>query len=158
METSLIGKALGFGPNECRFESCVSNLMPYDTNAYVTNHVNIALARKNLKSTIIYTKQAIKLINVLHRIGFLKNYVVLRKNNSFFIRFTIFFYKNTTYYHNIRLISTPSRRFFISLKALHKLKYATRSSVYILSTSKGLITHDEAILYKIGGLLLCAIN
>lgn len=132
--------------------------MPYDANAYVTNHVNITLARKLLKTTIIYTKKTIRLINVLHRIGVLKNYLVIRKGKSRFIRFTIFFYKNTTYYHNIRLISTPSKRFFISLKALSKLKYATKNSIYILSTSKGVITHDEAIEKKIGGVLLCAIN
>lgn len=37
METSLIGKALGFGSNEYRFESCVSNINYFYSNSYLVS-------------------------------------------------------------------------------------------------------------------------
>lgn len=157
METSLIGKALGFGPNECRFESCVSNFMPYDPHAYTINHVNITLSRKRLYTKIRYTKKTIQLIHILHKIGFLKNYLVQKIHKRKIISFTIFFYKNTAYYHHIRLVSTQSKKFFISLNALRKLQYSTKNSIFLLSTSLGIITHHEALERNIGGLLLCSI-
>lgn len=132
--------------------------MPYNPYAYVTNHVNITVSKKCLKSKIIFTQKTIRLVKALQRVGFIKNYVIVNNNNNKFIIFTIFFYKNTSYFHNVRLISTPSKKIYITLNALRKLKYATRNSIFLISTSKGIITHNEAISNKIGGLLLCAIH
>jgi ribosomal protein S8 len=75
-----------------------------------------------------------------------------------YLQFTVFFYKNTPYYQGIRLVSTLSKKFYISLTALNKLVRLSQSSTYLISTPSGIITHREAILRKTGGILLCAIG
>ena len=56
METSLIGKALNFGFNECEFESRVSNIYSYSLN-YTLNQININLKKRNLKFYIRNTQK-----------------------------------------------------------------------------------------------------
>lgn len=157
METSLIGKALGFGPNECRFESYVSNFIPYDHNSYLINHLNIAISRKLLRMTIRLVPKTLPLIKLLWELGFIRHYYIHR-NKHLRITFSILFYKNTTYYNSLKILSTQSKKFFISLKALKLINKLSGDSVFILSTSKGIITHKKAIQEGLGGLLLCSLN
>jgi ribosomal protein S8 len=62
--------------------------------------------------------------------------------------------------HSLDLISKPSNRVYWTLTTLSKnyRKHAF-SSFYIISTSKGLMTSNEALLYKnISGEILCKIK
>jgi len=49
-----------------------------------------------------------------------------------------------------------SKHFFISYLALCKLQ--KNYELILLSTSKGIITHKEAIFYKLGGFIICKIS
>ena len=56
----------------------------------------------------------------------------------------------------VRLVSTGSRKVFVCRSILFtQLKSADPSILYILSTSKGLITGEEASRAGLGGLILC---
>lgn len=162
METSLIGKALDFGSNECGFESLVSNLMPYYTHAYVVNHVNILLSRKQKCVQIILTKKTLRLIRVFYKNAVIKNYIIVEKTiknkKTKFIRFTGLFFKNESYYKGIRLVSTPSKKHTISLKGLNLLKKISGTSLIILETSRGIISHIDALKLGVGGLILCVVG
>lgn len=156
METSLIGKALGFGPKECRFESYVSKIK-YDKNAFIVNHVNIALSKKIFKKTFHFNNNMLSFLKILNRLGVLKNFIIHGKQKKK-ITITIFFYRNSTFFSRIRLISTTSKKFYISLNAINKISKSSGSSVFLISTSAGLVTHKEALKKKIGGILIAALS
>jgi len=126
--------------------------------SYIQNHVHFALAQKNPQSKVIYTRKTIMIIQVLADIGCIHRYLIasnkLSKYNNYNIWLTIFLYNNTPFFKSFRLLSTPSRRYTISYKALRILSVSIGASTIILSTSFGLITHEDALERRIGGLLL----
>ena len=135
-----------------------SNMIPYEPNAYVLNHVNIAISRKLLKIKIVYTRQTIRLLKILYRVGLVKNFSIIKLEQTLYIWLTPFFYKNVPFFKSAKLISTSSKKFYVSYRALKLLGRSVGSSIYILSTSRGLMTHLECLSYRTGGILLCAIS
>lgn len=162
METSLIGKALDFGSNEYGFDPRVSNIR-YNTYAYVVNHLNLAISRKKLFIKIKYTKKTLSLVKALHKIGYISNYSVIVKSptkwDSYLsqasIVINLIFFKNTPFFKSLRLISTPSKKHTVSLRALNVINTSVKSSMIIVSTPYGIIDHKEAIRIGTGGTLLC---
>jgi len=75
-----------------------------------------------------------------------------------FVKLAPFFYKNSTFFRGVRLISTPSKLFFIKLSALNIIEKSLGSTVLLLSTSRGLITHKEALKLGLGGIALFLIS
>ena len=76
LETSLIGKALDFGPSEYGFEPHVSRYMvAYNTYSYFLSHVNLAIKKKHAQTTVRYSKHAHQLLNLLHKVGCIHNYI-----------------------------------------------------------------------------------
>lgn len=157
MGTSLIGKALGFGPNECRFESYVPNIL-IDYRVQLVNNLNIILSRKIMASFVFFSKKTLRISKILYSIGLIKNYLILNQKNFKKIKFSVLFYKNKPFFNSIRQVSTCSKKFYISYNALRKLISFSSSSIYILSTAYGLISHFDAIKYKVGGLLTYIIS
>ena len=155
METSLIGKALDFGSNEYGFDPRVSNIR-YNSYAYVINHLNLAISRKQLRVKIKHTKKTLELVKVLHRIGYLNNFsVVVTHDKTSYIYMSPSFFKNTPFFKSLRLVSTPSKKHFTTLKALNVINKTVNSSVLIMSTSYGILDHKEAIKIRTGGTILC---
>jgi len=58
----------------------------------------------------------------------------------------------------MQLISTISKKFTISVKALTILDKSLKNSILLIETSRGIITHKEALRRHLGGLLLCLIS
>lgn len=158
METSLIGKALDFGSNEYGFESRVSNIFYTSSHNYILNHLILNSNKKKLNFEILYTKKNIRLVYFLNKIGLIKNYFCFTKNQFYKIKIFIAFYKFLPICKNLKLLSTPSRSFYVSYKALSLLHNRTLDSLLILSTSRGLITHLDALKLKIGGKILFLIT
>ena len=138
------------------------NISGYNSNALLTNHINIAISRKLLRTTVKSSKSLLRLVKVLFEIGCIHHYVIFNKyfnKNNFntFVKFTVLFYKGKSFYKSIKLVTTTARKYTISLKALQILNSTLKASIFILSTSKGIITHKEAIKLNIGGILLCVL-
>jgi len=74
------------------------------------------------------------------------------------IRFSVLLYKGTPFFKGVRLVSSPSRRHTISLTALRVAAVPLGASTLILSTSRGLISHREALRLGTGGLILCVVS
>ena len=55
----------------------------------------------------------------------------------------------------LKNISFSSKHFFISYLALCKIQH--ECCIILLSTSRGVLTHKEAIFYKVGGFVICKI-
>ena len=157
MEASLIGKALVFGSKECRFEPCVSNIK-YNLNSYVANHFNILNSKKMPRITILFTKRAHSFIKSLYNARVIQNYIVLTRENTKYIVFSSYHYKNTTYFSHLKIVSTPSKVQTISLAALRTISNSLSNSIVLLETDRGVITHLESLHYKIGGRILGVIS
>ena len=161
METSLIGKALDFGPSEYGFDPRVSNIK-YNTYAYVINHLNLAISRKKLFIRIVYTRKTLELVKALYKIGYISNYSMVFNASSpkcnpqtTHIVINLSFFKNTSFFKTLRLVSTPSKKHTITLKALNVLNTSINSSTLIMMTSSGIIDHKEALRIRTGGIILC---
>lgn len=137
-------------------------IMPYNSLAYLINHINIATTRKKPKIKILITRKTLPLLKVLHKVGCISRYVQVSKYQNqlklSYVFLTIPFFKQKPFFKSIRLVSTASKSYNISLIALRAIAGSVRSSLLILSTPYGVIDHSEALRLKTGGLLLCIIH
>jgi ribosomal protein S8 len=117
--------------------------------------INVNVASKNLAFNMVYTKKTIQLLYFFKKYGLIKTFNVSKvSSNNPIIRVYLSYHRDLRLCQNIKLISTPSRSFYISLKAIKLVDKRTLGSIFILSTNKGLITHKEALLHKTGGKLI----
>ena len=107
-------------------------------------------------------RKSLRLIKTLHSIGCVNKFLLTSQTKKglhlSYVHLSIPFYKNTPFFKSIRLISTPSKRHRLSLSSLSLLNKTLKASVLILSTDKGIITHHEALKFKVGGLALCVVH
>ena len=132
---------------------------PYN---YVSNHYNLITTKKQTNITIKCTKKTLSILNIFYRTGIVSNFILYKnmytKNTNFFIKFSPIFYKNSNFFKKIKTISTPSKAFYIRINSLHLIQKVFKSSIVIISTSKGLLTLNEALSVGIGGKVVYIIN
>ena len=120
------------------------------------------MSRKSAKTQIRFTRKVYPLIKLLYEIGCIRHFVVTKRSVKntvyYFITFSTVFYRNTLFFKDVTLISTPSKRHTISLKALRTVNTHLKASVLIISTPYGLVTHMDALKLNTGGLLVAIIN
>ena len=127
--------------------------------AYLISHINLAFRAKKRLNLIVCTNKVLRLLRVLRREGCL-SYLLLRQESLSrrHLVFTLHYYKQTTFFKHIQLISTISKKFTITFKALIILNKSLKNSILLIETSKGIITHKEALRFHTGGLILCLIS
>jgi len=134
-------------------------MLPYNSIAFLVNHINFAIATKKRWILFRYTKKILLVLNLLKRIGIIKFYVVSEKlGTRQLIKLSPFFYKNASFFRKIRLVSTPSKRFNLKLRTLQILSKSLGETIIILETSNGILTHIDALRLKTGGKILLVIN
>lgn len=136
--------------------SPVFPIMLYNyTFSYVLNMININKSRKLLHFDLLFTNKTIIIIKLLNRLNYLFRYEIFKnKNKTILIRVYLTYSNNTNVGKNFKIISKPSHKFYISLASISLLQKRTGDSVFIISTSQGLLTHKEAFNKNIGGLVL----
>ena len=82
--------------------------------------------------------------------GFIRGYLLNNKNIEVLLK-----------YYSIKPVINKniifnSKHFFISYLSLCKLH--KNYELIILSTSRGIITHKEALFYKLGGFIICKVS
>jgi len=122
--------------------------------SYVINLININKLKKNLHFNIFFTKKNLLFINFLKNFSFINKYYIIKMKNKFYIKIYLYYYKNKIISNNFKILSTPSKSFFLSYKSLRLLSKRTSSSIFILSTDKGILSHKQALNQKLGGLVL----
>jgi len=127
--------------------------------SYVSNNYNFILLSKKRYTSLKYTKTVYRLVEALYRAGVISSFALYTTaSNKVFIRITAFFYKNTPFFKRINIVSTLSKKFYISRLTLELTKSILRSSLVLLSTPKGIVTHKEALVVGTGGVLLYVIH
>lgn len=162
MGASLTGKALDFGPSEYGFESHASKIVSSSTYSHFLAHVNLAIKKKQAQTTVRYSKHAHQLLLILHRVGCIHNYIihsnVVRGKVRKFITFSVTYYKGTPFFKGVRVVTTPSRQHNVSLTALTVINVSIGSSIMLISSSKGLLTHKQALSRGVGGQILALLG
>lgn len=133
-----------------------------DPNSYIINHYNLLITSKKKSKVVRFTNQNLKLVKVLFKAGAINHYTLVKlgkKNKiNFFIKFTVFHFKNSPFYKTIRLVTTQSKSFSITLTTIKLMLPVFKTSLFILSTPLGLLTHAEALKLGTGGLIICVLN
>ena len=118
------------------------------------NRLNIAASKRLLHTKLEFTPKLMIYVSILYSIGYLHRYLIKHEGTKKFLYLSILRYKNTPFFGYIKLVTTKSRKHRISYRALVKLRRPLQTSIMILSTSTGLITHHEALKRRIGGDIL----
>lgn len=116
---------------------------------YIINELKLGLLHKKIKIKIKNRLYFKNLLLCLLKINFIKSFKI--KNSMILIEFS-FTNKNLLYKNIINFYNLRNKKMF-RLKFLKKFHYMNSNSFYILSTSKGFLTHNEAIINNVGGII-----
>nr|YP_010394885.1 ribosomal protein S8 [Phytophthora plurivora]UXG55762.1 ribosomal protein S8 [Phytophthora plurivora]DAZ89322.1 TPA_asm: ribosomal protein S8 [Phytophthora plurivora] len=120
----------------------LSNLFSKIKNGYLAKKSKIVQQK---------SKQSINILNILVKEGFIKSYKINSKNQlDIYLKYR----KNKAVITEIKRLSKPGKRLYITNKDLYKKK----TGFYILSTSTGILTDLQAKKLNVGGELICKIS
>lgn len=119
---------------------------------------NLSIKNKKLYFLIPFSLKFLNYSNFFKKLGLIKSFFILKNKKIKFLKICFFFYKHLPILNYIKLISTSSKIFTISYTSLRLLSKKTKNSLFLLSTSKGLISHHDALKIKIGGKILFQIT
>nr|YP_010394217.1 ribosomal protein S8 [Phytophthora cinnamomi]DAZ88736.1 TPA_asm: ribosomal protein S8 [Phytophthora cinnamomi var. cinnamomi]UXG55802.1 ribosomal protein S8 [Phytophthora cinnamomi]WRY73337.1 ribosomal protein S8 [Phytophthora cinnamomi]WRY73377.1 ribosomal protein S8 [Phytophthora cinnamomi]WRY73417.1 ribosomal protein S8 [Phytophthora cinnamomi] len=119
----------------------LSNLFSKIKNGYLSKKSKIVQQK---------SKQSINILNILVKEGFIKSYKINSKNQlDIYLKYK----KNKAVITEIKRLSKPGKRLYITNKDLYKKK----TGFYIISTSIGILTDLQAKKLNVGGELICKI-
>jgi len=121
---------------------------------YLINHLKLNIARKNYFFDIKVNNKILKLIKVFYKLNIIRRFVLITPYK--YRIYTTWFDRHTNVL-NLKNYSRASNPIRVRLESLTILKTNTYNSYLILSTSKGILTHQEALYHKVGGFLICII-
>ncbi len=113
---------------------------------------NAKLAGKDTLE-VSYSNLIANLVEILKKTGFISDYKVFKEGNIKKVNITVD--SSDLSLINVKLISKPGRRMYITSDQVKRRKRA--SGFYLISTPKGLMLDSEAIKVKQGGEVLCRI-
>jgi ribosomal protein S8 len=122
--------------------------------SFLINHIKMNSAKKNLKFELLYTKKLFLFLKFLKNINYIYKFNIFLKNKKLYVMIFLYYFNKLSLVNNFKVISKPLKSYFISFSSLLLLTKRTSNSVYILSTSKGFLTHNEALYQRTGGILL----
>lgn len=126
----------------------ISDLLTRIRNAYQSQLVNLVLP---------YSKIKMSILQVLRKEGYVQN-VLESKNKKGFLEISVdlkYSPIGTAAIVTIDRVSKPGKRIYSSISDLKE--YYKGLGIYILSTSKGVVSDREAAKFGIGGEVLCKI-
>jgi len=129
-----------------------------------TNHIisdfvtriNNALDRNKQSVLVPKTNLISKLLTVMETEGFIIGY---RKKDLNCLEVFLKYFQDKPVINNFSSVSTPSRRVYLNKENIIHWKNQNNSfDLLILSTNKGVLTHQDALLKKAGGEVLVSLN
>ena len=154
LETSLIGKALDFGPRYYRFESCVSKTIYLNSYSDFLNQFLLCSFKKRLYAEMRLTTRSKQLARLFLTLNLLRR---IKKVNSDTWRFFPTYGRGRRYGRMIKVFNLTSSKKTLSLRALQILNINCPFSYYVIETNQGIMTHKDALKHKLGGFLICVI-
>jgi len=125
----------------------IADMLTRIRNAGLAKHQKVDLPSSNLKVAIA---------SVLKDLGYIKNFKTVSDEKQGVLRLYLKFDdENTHVIHEIKRVSTPGRRVYVSKDEIPLVKNGLGCA--ILSTSKGVMADAAAREAQVGGELLCTI-
>lgn len=115
-----------------------------------------AAMRKLDVAELMYSKLVEAVMNVFQAKGYIESFNVVENGNKKFIKVAIKYDKNgNSVISEVKKISKPGRRVYKGSDEIKRFKngYGT----IVVSTSKGVLSNDEAHKARVGGEVLCSI-
>lgn len=117
--------------------------------------IKVGSTAKHLDVTVQNSKLCINVLDVLYRLGYIRGFAIQNKR---FIKVFLKYADNKPVIRNINVVSTPGRRIYLGYKALEADLKKKGSGFYVISTSKGLLTDEESVMFGKGGEVLLKIS
>ena len=131
------------------------NMTRINSLSHFVNHFKIATSKKSLCYDVHVTSRAQMLLTLFCDLNLIRRFKKLP--NSYYRIYPAY----TRYRYRTRTVKTylrSSHYLTLSLKVLKLININTPYSYIILETSRGLMTHKDAIKHQIGGRLVLRIN
>ena len=97
----------------------------------------------------------VKTLEILHELGIIKSFSFLDERT---IQVNLKFVGRRVIFKKLKVISLPSKKVYVDIIRLSKLKDKSNCSFYILSTSKGMLTDFECIINHVAGEVLLKVE
>ena len=129
-----------------------------------TNHIisdfvtriNNALSRNKQSVLVPKTNTISRVLTVMEQEGFIIGY---KMENINYIEVFLKYFQDKPVINNFNSVSTPSRRVYLNKEnIIHWKNQNNCFDLLILSTNKGVLTHQDALLKKAGGEVLVSLN
>lgn len=121
--------------------------------------VNAAYKNQLNYCVYFFNNYILNLLKLLKYLNLIFNYYTVISANIKINRLVVVYFNNTIRKKQlIKALSSHSRYIYISVKKLHYLAKNNKKILFILNTSKGLMSHIEALKLNIGGQLLCSLR
>ncbi|MDR2794452.1 MAG: 30S ribosomal protein S8 [Holosporaceae bacterium] len=95
------------------------------------------------------------ILRVLEREGYINGFKEVEKDNRIFLRVNLRYYDGKSVINVLDRVSKPSRRVYSKLKKISSV--FNGFGIYVLSTSKGIMSDAEAKENNVGGEILCKV-
>jgi small subunit ribosomal protein S8 len=106
-------------------------------------------------TTLVYAKIVEAIVKIFQEKGYIENYFVEENGNKKSIKVILKYENDKSVISEIKRISKPGRRVYKPASEIKRFKngYGT----IIVTTSKGVLSNDEAHRLGVGGEVLCSI-
>jgi len=116
------------------------------------NNFKLALLKQSNIIIITFNPNWVKILSILYREGFIQNYIHKKHKLIIYLRY----FQGQSALRTIKIFNTPTKKLYINKKNLWL--FSRYNGVLLISTSKGLKTHEECLKENLGGSVLFFIN
>jgi len=125
----------------------IADMLTRLRNAGLAKHKKVDIPSSTLKVAIA---------TVLRNLGYIKNFKTVTNENFETLRIYLKFDdENFPVIHEIHRVSRPSRRVYVGTDEIPKVKNGMGCA--IVSTSKGVLSDEEARKAQVGGEVICTV-
>lgn len=111
-------------------------------NAYMVYHIGVSFKEVSF---------CVKVLDILWKENLIRGY---KKTNEGYITVFLRYHEGSPICTRLVILSSPRDRLYLSLLDLSRVLDESRSGIYILSTSRGIMSGEEAIRKGEGGEVL----
>ncbi len=126
-----------------------------DTIADMLTRIRNACMAKHEKVDIPASKMKIGIAKILKEKGYIQNYKLIKDGKQGILRITLRYHDGKPVILGLERISKPGRRQYRPADELPMIRNGF--GMAIISTSKGLMTDEDARKARVGGEVICAI-
>lgn len=102
-----------------------------------------------------HSQMKLAIANILKQEGFVRDVVVKEVDGRKYIKLSLKYVNGESVIHEITRKSKPSRRYYIGSDRIRPV--IGKLGISILTTNKGVMSHKQAKIEKVGGELVCTV-